>query len=114
MQVDSKPIDEGLYSRQLYVLGKEAMLKMAKSKVLIIGLKGLGIEIAKNVALAGVKALDIYDPTKITLQDLSSQFFLRESDIAKSRAEASLPRLAELNSYVPVNCLLYTSPSPRD
>ncbi len=105
MQIDSKPIDEGLYSRQLYVLGKEAMLKMAKSKVLIIGLKGLGIEIAKNVALAGVKSLDIYDPTTITLQDLSSQFFLRESDIGKSRAEASLPRLSELNSYVPVNVI---------
>ncbi|QPG74729.1 E1 ubiquitin-activating protein [Brettanomyces nanus] len=105
MQVDPKPIDEGLYSRQLYVLGKEAMQKMAKSKVLIIGLKGLGIEIAKNVALAGVKSLDIYDPTIVTLPDLSSQFFLRQDDIGKSRAEASLPRLAELNSYVPISII---------
>ncbi|VEU22345.1 DEKNAAC103477 [Brettanomyces naardenensis] len=104
MQVD-KSIDEGLYSRQLYVLGKEAMLKMANSRVLVIGLKGLGMEIAKNVALAGVKSLDIYDPTPVTLQDLSSQFFLRESDIGQSRAAASLPRLAELNGYVPINAV---------
>lgn len=106
MQVDSpENIDEGLYSRQLYVLGKEAMLKMANSKVLIIGLKGLGIEIAKNVALAGVKELGIYDPTPVTVQDLSSQFFLREEDIGKSRAEVSLPRLAELNAYVPITAV---------
>ncbi|GME93820.1 unnamed protein product [Ambrosiozyma monospora] len=109
MSIDSPPqdekIDESLYSRQLYVLGKEAMLKMANSNVLIVGLKGLGIEIAKNVALAGVKSLSIYDPTPVTLQDLSSQFFLSESDIGKARADASLEKLSELNQYVPISVL---------
>ncbi|CCH60861.1 hypothetical protein TBLA_0D03620 [Henningerozyma blattae CBS 6284] len=95
-------IDEGLYSRQLYVLGKEAMLKMQHSNVLIIGLKGLGIEIAKNVALGGVKSLSIYDPTPIVIQDLSSQFFLNESDIGKQRDQVSRDKLAELNGYVPI------------
>ncbi len=33
------------------------------------------------------------------------QFFLRADDIGKSRAAATLPRLAELNSYVPVRDL---------
>lgn len=47
MQVDSENIDEGLYSRQLYVLGHEAMRKMATSNVLIVGMKGLGVEIGE-------------------------------------------------------------------
>ncbi|ODV84134.1 hypothetical protein CANARDRAFT_177017 [[Candida] arabinofermentans NRRL YB-2248] len=98
-------IDESLYSRQLYVLGKDAMVKMASSNVLIIGLKGLGIEIAKNVALAGVKSLTLYDPTPVTLSDLSAQFFLSESDIGKSKADASLPKLIELNQYVPITTI---------
>ena len=38
-------IDEGLYSRQLYVLGHAAMQRMAASNVLIVGLGGLGVEI---------------------------------------------------------------------
>lgn len=38
-------IDEGLYSRQLYVLGHDAMRKMGAANVLISGMKGLGIEI---------------------------------------------------------------------
>ena len=50
-------IDESLYSRQLYVLGHEAMKRMSSSNVLVVGLKGLGAEIAKNIALAGVKSL---------------------------------------------------------
>ena len=38
-------IDESLYSRQLYVLGEEAMKKMTSSSALIVGMKGLGVEI---------------------------------------------------------------------
>jgi len=83
MDVDKEPtIDEGLYSRQLYVLGHEAMKKMSASNVLIVGMKGLGVEIAKNVVLAGVKSVTIYDPEPVRICDLSTQFFLREEDVA--------------------------------
>ncbi|BCR90544.1 E1 ubiquitin-activating protein ubaA [Aspergillus chevalieri] len=95
-------IDESLYSRQLYVLGHEAMKRMGSSNVLIVGLKGLGVEIAKNIALAGVKSLTLYDPAPVAISDLSSQFFLQPQDVGKPRAEATAPRVAELNSYVPV------------
>ncbi|KAI5293344.1 hypothetical protein KEM52_005626 [Ascosphaera acerosa] len=99
---EAAQIDESLYSRQLYVLGHEAMKRMGKSNVLIVGMKGLGVEIAKNVALAGVKSLSIYDPAPTILQDLSSQFFLQPSDVGTPRANATAPRLAELNAYTPV------------
>ncbi|SCV99655.1 LAFE_0A07976g1_1 [Lachancea fermentati] len=98
-------IDESLYSRQLYVLGKEAMLKMQHSNVLIIGLRGLGVEIAKNIALAGVKSLTLYDPSSVEIQDLSTQFFLTEQDVGKPRDQVSQRKLAELNAYVPINLL---------
>ncbi|KAH7887971.1 hypothetical protein F5I97DRAFT_1864541 [Phlebopus sp. FC_14] len=105
MDVDEAAIDEGLYSRQLYVLGHEAMKKMATSNVLIVGLQGLGAEIAKNVCLAGVKSVTLYDPDPVKLQDLSTQYFLREEDVGKPRAAAMLPRVSELNAYVPVRDL---------
>lgn len=34
-----------------------------------------------------------------------SQFFLREDDVGKPRASVTAPRLAELNSYVPIKLL---------
>ncbi|KAL2260474.1 hypothetical protein VTK26DRAFT_5507 [Humicola hyalothermophila] len=108
MQVDesvagSTEIDESLYSRQLYVLGHEAMKRMSASNVLIVGLKGLGVEIAKNVALAGVKSLTLHDPAPVAIADLSSQFFLRPDDVGKPRDEVTAPRVAELNAYTPVH-----------
>ncbi|XP_067417341.1 ubiquitin-like modifier-activating enzyme 7 [Emydura macquarii macquarii] len=95
-------IDEGLYSRQLYVLGHAAMQRLANAAVLVSGMKGLGVEIAKNIVLAGVKSVTVHDPGSAQWSDLSSQFFLSESDVGRNRALASQQRLAELNSYVPV------------
>ena len=94
-------IDEGLYSRQLYVLGHEAMRRMQASDVLISGLGGLGVEIAKNVILAGVRSVTLHDKQVCSLKDLSSQFYLSESTIGQNRAEASCSQLSELNQYVP-------------
>ena len=104
-QLKDGEIDESLYSRQLYVLGHEAMKRMGSSNVLIVGLKGLGAEIAKNIALAGVKSLTLFDPQPAEVADLSSQFFLHLSDVGQPRAEVTAPRVAELNSYTPVSVL---------
>lgn len=98
----SGEIDESLYSRQLYVLGHEAMKRMGSSNVLVVGLRGLGVEIAKNIALAGVKSLTLYDPNPAAISDLSSQFFLQPADVGKPRATVTAPRVSELNPYTPV------------
>ena len=109
MQVDDSvagttaEIDESLYSRQLYVLGHEAMKRMSASNVLIVGLKGLGVEIAKNIALAGVKSLTLFDPEPAAWADLSAQFFLHPEDVGKPRDQVTAPRVAELNAYTPVH-----------
>ncbi|KAF7261001.1 hypothetical protein EG68_01616 [Paragonimus skrjabini miyazakii] len=97
-------IDDSLYSRQRCVLGEDAMRKMSESKVFLYGLGGLGIEIAKNLVLGGIQELIIQDNTLCSYADLGTQFFVRKSDIeaGKTRAEASLPHLAELNPYVRV------------
>lgn len=101
----SEDIDEGLYSRQLYVLGVDAMLKMQNSDILISGLGGLGIEIAKNVILGGVRSVTLHDQAKCTLKDLSSQFYLNKHSLGCNRAEHCSKQLSELNSYVTTNVL---------
>lgn len=103
-QTGAAAIDEGLYSRQLYVMGREAQLRMGASNVLIIGLNGLGVEIAKNVILAGVKSVTLHDDTPASTLDLASQFYVTEADVGKPRAAVSVKKLAELNPYVPVRC----------
>lgn len=56
-----------------YVLGHEAMHRMATANVLIAGMRGLGVEIAKNVILSGVKSVTVQDESPAEWTDLSSQ-----------------------------------------
>lgn len=56
-----------------YVLGHDAMKRMQNSNVLISGMKGLGVEIAKNVILGGVKSVTVHDQGVAEWRDLSSQ-----------------------------------------
>ena len=50
-------IDEDFYSRQLLVLGREAMERMARYSVLISGLSGLGCEVRNADSCATLAAL---------------------------------------------------------
>jgi hypothetical protein len=89
-------------SRQLYVVGREAMLRMQKYSVLISGMRGVGVEVAKNIILAGLKTVAIHDDSPVQLSNLSSQFYLTQADDGAPRAAACLPHLKELNQYVNV------------
>jgi molybdopterin/thiamine biosynthesis adenylyltransferase len=69
------------WSRYIGALGIDAVAKQAQSRILICGMGALGIEIAKNITLAGCKELILYDSLKSTRADLSGQFFLTEKDV---------------------------------
>jgi ubiquitin-activating enzyme E1 len=99
-------IDTNLYSRQIGTFGIETMGKLIQMKVLIVGLRGLGVETAKNLILAGPRSVTLYDPTIVQWGDLSSNFYTREEHVGKiSRAHASFEQLQELNPYVKVNVI---------
>ena len=93
-----------LYSRQIKTFGVEAMKKLSKLKIIIFGVRGLGVEIAKNLILSGPKQVSLYDKNIVKLNDLGNNFFINEKDVnQKKRDEASLEELKELNPYVEVN-----------
>ncbi|CAH8849363.1 unnamed protein product [Trichobilharzia szidati] len=98
-------LDESLYSRQLYVYGTEGMRRMATTDILVIGLEGLGLEIAKNITLAGVKSVTLCDNTPVCLSDLSSHYFASQDDIGHPRAEVCKNKLGELNNHVSIHVL---------
>ena len=103
---DARPmeIDEDLHSRQLAVYGRDTFRKLASARVLIVGVRGLGCEIAKNVVLAGVRGCGLMDDGTCGGEDAAAQFYVDERAIADgvSRAEACAGKLQELNPAVEV------------
>ena len=90
--------DEQLYSRQVAAYGANSMNKLTKLKILIYRIGGLGIEISKNIILAGPKKVSIYDDKKIKIEDLGCNFYITEEDIGKRKDEVCLSKLKELNN----------------
>ena len=64
------------WSRYIGTMGIEAVAKQAEATIFLSGLGGLGVEIAKNLVLAGCKELILHDTRAPTEHDLSSQFYI--------------------------------------
>lgn len=76
------------------------MFRIRTANILLVSLKGLATEVAKNLVLAGIGSLTIVDHGLVTGEDLAAQFFVAETDIGSNRAQASLPELRKLNPRV--------------
>jgi ubiquitin-activating enzyme E1 len=100
---EKNKFDKNLYSRQILTYGLDAMDKIINLKILIIGLRGLGIEIAKNLILAGPKEVSISDKNICKINDLGSNFYIDEGDInIKTLEDSCFDKLKALNPYVKV------------
>ena len=71
----------------------EMMSKLITMHVLISGMRGLGVETAKNLILAGPRSVTIHDDKPVELRDLGSNFYLTESDVGKARGSAIVSKL---------------------
>ena len=60
-------------------VNREAKQLAANRPVLQGWSVGTGVEVAKNVALAGVSEIVLYDPTPATMADLATNFYIRRS-----------------------------------
>jgi ubiquitin-activating enzyme E1 len=81
----------------------EAMGKLIKLRVFIQGMRGIGLETCKNLALAGPKEIVIHDLSLVQASDLGNTFYSTEADINKrTRAQTALQNLQSLNPYVKI------------
>ncbi|KAK0385847.1 hypothetical protein NLU13_7024 [Sarocladium strictum] len=97
--------DIALYDRQIRLWGVDAQARIQNANILLVNLRGIANEIAKNLVLAGIGSLTILDNAIVTEADLGAQFFLAEEDqpVGKNRAEAALPNIQKLNPRVRVH-----------
>ena len=99
--MQSMSADEiALYDRQIRLWGVQAQEKIRMANILLIGLKGLGTEVAKNLVLAGVGTLTILEHEAVTEDDLGSQFFVSQEQVGQNRAEAAMAELQKMNPRV--------------
>lgn len=56
-------------------MGHKFHAKLMQMRVLIHGLSGVGLEVAKNLILTGSKSVAVFDNKKVQMRDLGSNFY---------------------------------------
>jgi ubiquitin-like 1-activating enzyme E1 A len=77
--------------------------RIQNANILLITIRALASEVAKNLVLAGIGSLTILDSAIVNESDLGAQFLLSESDVGQNRAQAASVALQKLNPRVKIN-----------
>jgi len=95
------------YSRQMILkeLGKKGQGKLAKSKVAVVGLGGLGTVSSLYLALAGVGHLKLIDQDTVELANLHRQILYEPKDLHYPKAEVAARRLGKINPLIKVEAV---------
>lgn len=90
------------YSRQIMLpeIDAAGQLQLAESKVLIIGLGGLGSAASIYLTAAGAGSLVLVDFDKVDLSNLQRQVLHQTRDIGRLKVESAMEHLAEINPNV--------------
>ena len=85
------------FERTRMLLGDAAMEKLARSRVAVFGLGGVGGYAVEALARSGVGALDLIDSDAVALSNLNRQIIATEATVGMDKVTAAAARVASIN-----------------
>ena len=90
------------FSRTELLLGKEAMDKLANSRVAVFGIGGVGGYVCEALVRTGVGAFDLIDDDKVCLTNLNRQIIATRKTVGQYKTDVMKERMLEINPKVDV------------
>ena len=103
------------FERTWLLLGREAMEKLASSRVAVFGIGGVGGYVVEALARCGVGALDLIDNDKVALSNLNRQIIATLDSVGREKTLVMKERILSINPDCRVevhNC--FYLPETRD
>ena len=91
------------FSRTQLLLGKEAMDKLANSRVAVFGIGGVGGYVCEALVRSGVGEFDLIDDDKVCLTNLNRQIIATRKTVGKYKTEVMKERILDINPDAKVN-----------
>ena len=93
------------FSRQIILkdIGVVGQKKILESKVLMIGMGGLGCPVVEFLARSGVGTLGIVDHDTVSLSNIHRQSLYDEKDLGKSKVKVAKKKLKDINSKTKID-----------
>ena len=92
------------FSRQLVLknIGAIGQKKVMSSKILIVGVGGLGCPAAENLTRAGVGSIGLVDNDIVNLSNIHRQSLFNSKDIKKSKVNVAAKKLKDINPHTKI------------
>ena len=102
MNLKTKELER--YSRQIIIkdIGISGQKKIKNSKVLIVGLGGLGCPVAEYLSRTGVGTIGLIDHDKIDLSNIHRQSMFTTKDIGKFKVKVVSDRVKKINPNIKI------------
>ncbi len=99
------------FCRSAMLLGEEAIERLAKKRVAVFGVGGVGSFCVEALARAGVGALMLFDSDEVALSNLNRQIIALHSTVGRPKAEVMRERILDINpdAVVDVYKVFYTA-----
>jgi len=88
---------KGIFQRTELLFGKEKMGEIARKKVIIFGIGGVGSWCAESLVRSGIRLLTIVDSDRICITNVNRQLHATMLTVGEAKTDALKKRLLEIN-----------------
>ena len=101
-------MDEGIFQRTELLLGQETMQRIARQRVIIFGVGGVGSWCAEGLVRSGIGELTIVDSDCVCPSNVNRQLMATTRSLGRPKVEALREHLLEVNPEARITALQQT------
>lgn len=92
------------FSRSELIFGKDSTQKLARCRVAVFGVGGVGGYVVEALARMGVGSIDVIDSDTVNITNINRQIIALHSTIGLKKTEAAYRRIKDINPACEVRC----------
>ena len=96
---------ESRHLRTVKLIGEEALARLRSSRVLIVGIGGVGSYAAEAIARAGAGSITLMDGDEVAPSNLNRQLVALTSTVGRNKAEVMAERIRDIDPETEVSVL---------
>lgn len=91
------------YSRTEALIGNEGLQKLARSKVIVFGIGGVGSYVVEGLARCGIGSLTLVDNDCVALTNINRQLIALHSTVGRPKTEVAKARIKDIDPDILVH-----------
>ena len=98
-------INQAIFRRSELLLGDEAMERIARKRVIIFGVGGVGSWCAESLVRSGIRRLTIVDSDRVSITNVNRQLMATTATVGQVTVEALRERLLTINPEAEITAM---------